>query len=96
MMEKYLEVVKKIVLQEVNGTTRVFLFGSRAYGDFKPFSDADVGLLDSEGISPAVIASIENNLNESCVPYKVDLVDFSKVSEKFKDEAMKKIVVWQD
>jgi hypothetical protein len=33
------------------------------------------------------------NLN---IPYKVEIVDFSQVSESFKKEAIKEVVVWKD
>jgi len=35
-------------------------------------------------------------LDESAIPYKVEIVDLSQFSEEFKAGAMKDAVVWKD
>jgi hypothetical protein len=37
---------------------------------------------------------MEHELEESLVPYKVDIVDFFYVDEAFKNMALKKIIEW--
>jgi predicted nucleotidyltransferase len=50
----------------------VFVFGSRARGDYKPFSDLDI-LVDGD-ISPSLLSSISEDLEESNLPIRVDIV----------------------
>jgi len=59
---------------------KVYLFGSRARGDNAPFSDVDVGILVEEDISSELVI-LKGILEESNLPYKVDLVDLSFNSE---------------
>lgn len=95
MKVNYLDLTKKIILKHLDcNKYKIFLFGSRACGNEKPYSDIDVGVLGKEKLNSIVKANIENELDESIVPYKVDIVDFSRVDEKFKSYALKKIIRW--
>jgi predicted nucleotidyltransferase len=92
---KCLETVRRIVLRRVD-TERyaVFLFGSRAENDARSSSDIDVGVWGEEGLPRCVIAEIKEELEESIVPYHVDVVDFSNVSDEFKSVALIHIIPW--
>ncbi len=57
----------------------VYLFGSRARGDNTAYSDVDIGILAKEDIS-AKMTLLRMILEESNLPYKVDLVDLSENS----------------
>lgn len=72
----------------------VFVFGSRALGTNRKFSDIDLGLKSKSGkkISSLAISNIEEDFDESDLPLRVDVVDFTLVSDKFKDVALKKII----
>jgi len=48
------------------------LYGSRAKGNYKPGSDIDL-TLTGEGLGYAELAHIANELEESDIPYRVDL-----------------------
>jgi len=95
--KKYLEILKKIVLEATkNKDCKVFLFGSRARGDFVRSSDADVGiegLKDREFLK--VKRYIEDRVEESVIPFDVDIVNFDKVSVDFKSEALKDAIRWK-
>ena len=94
--QKCVELVKQIVLNHIDTNQyKVFLFGSRACGNAKKYSDIDVGILGNQKFSVIKKFDIENAIDESIVPYKVDLVDFFGVDNKFKSEALKKIVIWE-
>jgi predicted nucleotidyltransferase len=66
---------------------RVFLFGSRANGKYKKFSDID--LLFSEDrqipVPAAVISKILTDLEDSNFSYKVDLVRESELALSYRD-----------
>ncbi|MBU3662736.1 MAG: nucleotidyltransferase domain-containing protein [Bacteroidetes bacterium] len=91
----FLTLTKQIVLKHIDSNKyQVFLFGSRAYGNEKFFSDIDIGILGKEAVNSIILADLEAELEESLVPFKVDLVDFNKVSIDFKNQAMQKIIKW--
>lgn len=91
----YVALVKAIVLSYIDKNKyRVFLFGSRACGNARKFSDIDVGIMGNEALSSIVQFEIEQAIDESIVPFKVDLVDFFNVDSTFKKEVFKKIEAW--
>ncbi len=92
--EKYLKIIKDIVLSNIDPTKHfVFLFGSRAKVKHRKSSDVDIGIMGEKPIG-RVYYKIINEIEQSIVPYKVDVVDFSLVDEKFKKIALEKIIVW--
>jgi uncharacterized protein len=93
--EDYLNIIKNIVLSKVPlDKYAVFLFGSRAAGNAHPMSDIDVGFLGEENLPVLLKGEIEMDIEESIVPFRVDLIDFKQVDARFKEEALKKIIVW--
>lgn len=93
----YIEQTKRIVLSRVNDKNiSVFLFGSRAKGSGEGHADIDIGFLSKKEIDPRLLRKISDDLEESRVPFHVDLIDFSKVQDKFKKAAMKEVIWWQE
>ena len=91
----YIDIVKQIVLKHVpKDNFAVFLFGSRAVGNAKPLSDIDIGILGLEPLPTLIKADLETDLEESIVPYKIDLIDFYQVDKDFKKEALNTIQIW--
>ena len=91
----YIDIVKQIVLKHIpKDNFAVFLFGSRAVGNAKPLSDIDIGILGSEPLPTIIKADLESDLEESIVPYKIDLIDFYQVDKDFKKEALNTIQIW--
>ena len=91
----YIDIVKQIVLIHIpKDNFAVFLFGSRAVGNAKPLSDIDIGILGTEPLPTLIKADLESDLEESIVPYKIDLIDFYKVDKDFKKEALNTIQIW--
>ena len=64
-------------------SAQILFFGSRANGKFKPTSDLDVCLKDRQPLDLAQWAQLESDLSSSDLPYKVDLVDWSRVTPEF-------------
>lgn len=85
--------VKKIIYSFLNPKTdRVFIFGSQVAGKTRKFSDIDIGIKSSKAIPWWKLAAIDEALEESNLPYTVDVVDFNLVSEKFKKVAEKNLI----
>jgi len=92
----YLDIAKQIVLRHIDSTKyKVFLFGSRAVGNAKPKSDIDIGIWGNQRLPAVEKLTLEEELSESIVPYKIDIVDFTQVDEDFKKMALEKIIPWQ-
>lgn len=53
------------------------LFGSRARGDARRASDIDLALIARQPIAAADLAALREALEESRVPFHVDLVDYA-------------------
>jgi len=54
-------------------------------------SDIDIGIQGAKPISVSASSEIEEEIENLPILYKIDVVDFSKVSEKFKQVALEKI-----
>lgn len=95
MKYDYLEIAKQITLKNTPlDNYAVFLFGSRAAGNAHLMSDIDIGFLGKKALPVMVKALLEDALDESIVPFRVDMIDFYNVDGTFKNEALKKITIW--
>ena len=91
------ELIKKIVLKNApKDEFDVYLFGSRAKGTAKKFSDFDVGFLgkDHKRLNGVTVNNIEQEFEDQLVPYFVDLVDLWTVPEDFRQNVLKEGVKW--
>lgn len=83
---KYQDLIKQIISKYLDQYTLI-LFGSRAGDNYKFCSDLDLAI-DYSGINKEKLdinlAYIREDIEESILPYEVDLVDLNSVSSKFK------------
>lgn len=94
-LNRWLGALKEIVLKHTPPQTTVFLFGSYATGHSLKSSDVDIGFLGSNPIDRKTFFKIRNEVEESIIPFPIDLVDFSTVSEEFKKIALQKTILWK-
>ena len=69
---------------------KVFLFGSFLHE--KKFFDIDIGIIGN--VDKATLALVREEFEESNFPYKVDIIDFRKVEEKFKNYVLSGKILW--
>ena len=62
---------------------RVFVFGSRAGGTVKPWSDLDLSIEGPGPLPLSTLATLRDAFDESSLPWKVDLVDRFTASDAF-------------
>jgi predicted nucleotidyltransferase len=67
---------------------KVWVFGSRARGDYTKFSDIDI-LYEFQINSKRSITAIKNNLEESRLSIKVDLVSINELADSYKSSVLK-------
>jgi len=91
--QKTINTLKEIIFRFLDRKKdKVFIFGSRAEGKGRRFSDIDIGIEASKEVPWHQLVAIEEMLEQSDLPYTIDVVDFSTVSEKFKKLAKEKII----
>ncbi|MFH1644775.1 MAG: nucleotidyltransferase domain-containing protein [bacterium] len=78
LTKKEYEIIKEIL----NDVPDVCFFGSRVTGKSKKFSDLDICL--KKNISDYDYEILKEKFENSDLPFKVDLVEYKRVSEAFK------------
>lgn len=76
------------VLEKVDLTAQIWVFGSRARGDYKPFSDLDL-MIESDQDLSARCGELSEIFTKSNLPIKIDLVQKSDFAESFKPSYLK-------
>lgn len=95
LKNKYVELTREIILSFIDKEeVTLFLFGSRAENNFKYNSDIDVGFISNKKIEQKLFSKIREALEESIIPYHIDLVDFGTVDKEFKKIALREIEIW--
>ncbi|WP_052231347.1 nucleotidyltransferase family protein [Tepidimonas taiwanensis] len=76
------EALRRILLPLVQRHgVEVRLFGSRARGDARRGSDIDVALVAPQPLPRDALARVREALEESPIPFRVDVVDYRSASE---------------
>jgi predicted nucleotidyltransferase len=83
LSEAELSEVRAILAAHLPAGTRVSVFGSRAGGTVKPWSDLDLVFEGTAPLPLAMMAALREGFDESALTWKVDLVDRRSVSEAF-------------
>lgn len=73
----------------------VWIFGSRARGNFKPFSDIDLlySLDNDHQLPQGALFQIKDAIEESRLPYKVDIVSESELAASYRDNVLSERVL---
>ena len=80
-----LKTVQDILRAHLPGV-EVRAFGSRVHGEnLKPFSDLDLAIITESPLDIGKMTELKEAFAESSLPIKVDLLDWSVASERFKN-----------
>ncbi len=79
-----LKIVLDILQKHLDEHTKIWVFGSRAKGLAKKFSDLDLAIDAGKTLSFDKLTDLEDAFVESDFAYKVDIVDLQNVKESFK------------
>ena len=74
----------KSILNKYIPSRDVVAFGSRATWTAKEYSDLDLAILGQEPLSGRITASLREEFVESALPFKVDVVEWARVDDKFR------------
>ena len=90
-----LDTVKRIVFERLAGhPARVYLFGSCARGDGSHRSNIDVAIDPAEPLPQSLLAKIDEELEESTVPYFVDVIDLSAAGPSYREAVEREGIEW--
>ena len=74
---------------------KIYLFGSRARGRFAQWSDIDLALDAGKRLPNVVVDEVKSVLNNTNIPYKIDVVDLYFVTDEMKDSILQEGIVWK-
>ena len=95
-ISNYLETIREIIVKELDEEdVSIALFGSFAAGINTEVSDIDIAVIPKGKLKRWKLSLLREKLEELAIPYVVDLVDFSMVSESFKDTALQNVLWWR-
>ncbi|MGZ3748014.1 MAG: nucleotidyltransferase family protein [Pseudobdellovibrionaceae bacterium] len=72
----------------------VFIFGSRAKGNFRKYSDLDLLIESEPQLSAIELSNLADSFNESDLPIKVDVVTLENCLNAYKESIEKEKVLW--
>jgi len=84
LKEHFLRQVQNILKEHVP-ECEVWVFGSRAGGSAKPFSDLDLALISPSGVSIRQLALLDAAFEDSDLPFRVDIVDWKSLNPSFRE-----------
>ena len=97
MREQYIERLRQLVLRVMAGEAAdIYLFGSWARGEQQHGSDVDLAVAYHGASNATKIAELREVLEESTLPYRVDVVDMQQASSALLAEIKKDGIKWTD
>jgi uncharacterized protein len=64
---------------------RFLAFGSRVYGKPHRYSDLDIAIVTDKPLDMVTLSSLNDVFTESDLPFKVDLVDWQRITPEFQN-----------
>jgi uncharacterized protein len=95
--ERAIEQLRRIVFEALGEhDAAVYLFGSHARGEVRQASDIDIAILPRGALPRGFFSDLADTIEESTIPYDVDLIDLRQVDPKFREEVLRTGVKWRD
>jgi predicted nucleotidyltransferase len=82
------------VIQALIPQADIYLFGSRATGQNRPYSDIDIALDAGHPLDRLDVGEVRDMLNASNMPYSFDIVDLQNIGVDFKNNIIAERVLW--
>lgn len=92
--KRHIDFILEVLHQNIpQKDVKFYVFGSRAKGTYKEYSDIDIAVQLPEGkLSPDILGKILLEFSDSTLPYEVDVIDLNAIDEKFKELISKSLV----
>jgi len=93
---KYFSIIREVIFKHLNGLNyEVYLFGSQSRQAACRTSDIDIAILPKTPLPVGLLSKIREELEESRIPYPVDLVDLSKSTPAFLKKVKSEGLIWR-
>ncbi len=90
-----LETARVIVRRVLRGTdAKAILFGSRATGDARRWSDIDLAIELAENTPPGVLSELREAFEESNILLNVDVIDLNDASPTLREAVARQGIPW--
>jgi uncharacterized protein len=73
---------------------KIYLFGSRARGTARPFSDIDLAIDTGKRLNFLEIAKAKNVIDGLNMPMTTDIVDMHSIPDTLRDTILKEGIIW--
>ncbi|HWD57521.1 MAG TPA: nucleotidyltransferase domain-containing protein [Stellaceae bacterium] len=91
-----IEELKRMVLEALGDhDAEVWLFGSCARDEVRRRSDIDIGILPRDALPAGFFGDLEADIEQSTIPYDVDLVDLRTAEPGLLEEIGREGVKWK-
>jgi uncharacterized protein len=94
--DKYFLMIKDIIVHNFGEDVRIILFGSRAENHNQDNSDYDVCIITDKEDKHLRLSGTREELENSNIPFKVDLMDFDSVPGNIQSSITKNGIEWVD
>lgn len=94
VQSEILDLLKLILRQHLPVDTRVLAFGSRLSSnnknsDIKKHADLDLAIISNPPLSLALMGKLRLELEDSDIPFKIDLLNWADLSFEFREVIQK-------
>ena len=94
-MSNDLTLARDIASRVLAGTgAKAILFGSRARGDARQWSDIDLAIESKNDLPPEILSALREAFEESNMLLNVDVVDLRDASTDIRDAVLREGVRW--
>lgn len=94
---RFMPILRKLICDYVKDyPVKVYLFGSRARNTSHSLSDFDIALLPEIPLPTGFLSQLKDKIDESTIPYSVDLIDLTLVDETFRNKILAEAIQWKD
>jgi predicted nucleotidyltransferase len=80
---EHLAIVRAILSAHLPSDAKIHVFGSRAKGTPRPYSDLDLLIDAGRPLTFTETANLSEDFSESDLPWKVDIIDRHRTGEDF-------------
>ncbi|KAB2951968.1 nucleotidyltransferase domain-containing protein [Heliorestis acidaminivorans] len=92
LSEEELRTVKNI-LKTYASNLEILVFGSRVTGKTHEHSDLDIALKGKDKLDLLLLANLKDDFQDSDLSFRVDIVDYHRISPEFQKVILKKYVL---
>lgn len=92
--QRYIDFILQVLRNNITEKeAKFYIFGSRAKGNYKQYSDIDIAVkLPEEKLSAGILGKILIEFSDSTLPYEVDVVDLNAIDDMFKNLISKSLI----